>query len=579
MIDAKVKFKIIKNKQSTDIEEIVFYKHEINYSTPSKKICSRNKKELSHAIGGVDIEFNKKARETVEKLRLLGELSTDADEVVVYPKYDESYYCCSVDISYVEIADLKSQVTSDSENLSLSFAEISMQENIDGFPVSHVLIRNEKEDNTLSTEVGTEIVVTDMDYDNNIIILSYLPFLPSIYSPVVEKEWTLMNLELTDGPYDPSRRGDYTHNLLITGGDHKTKSLSFISKRGDKENWKVGNRVAFYNPFIGWEWSPMNPIISSGGNGWRDRYVTSGPVFRHSSGKWILFVNGYNKAEHKHEIGAFETSSLEDARWTVMNSDEPIFKSGKQLWRKDCIIASGSIMKLDESPQYIMFVSGLNKNDNKWRIGWVKFDENFENITYSTSECIDSSGASAGFIAPSVVKYRTGYKMLFISRENSNNPDKCPQGWLLKEAVCDSLTGEYLDISIIFEGRLENDGSYRSSHVDAIFAFEWQGKHYAFIAGTSRYLSSAKRGNRVYGLIYHDGDGWKEDHRSPVFINPIYGDEIWSDEYTWCQDHLGGYLCFTLNEAGNKIFMFFSANNGVDTYKNGYVTLGVSAIG
>lgn len=445
----------------------------------------------------------------------------------------------------------------------------------DIFPGTMPLVRNEEMNNLLSTADGTEITVTSAPLGGDI-SLSWLPYIPSIWSPAIGHEWALMNLETWPGT-EPTRSGDAQDILRITGGTFSSKDLHYVSEKGLETNWSVGDRVALYNPFLSWDLHKIdNPIISNNASAsWRSGYVLQGGLFKHSNGNYILLVNGTPSSLVYSQIGAFQSSDL--INWTVLNNDTAVFVKGGTGWRQDAILASGRIFKLPGEDRYICHCYGYNATDAKYRIGWIKFDEDFSigSIEYSSGEILDSTGIANGYYGIASIRYGSKWRMAYCNRKNGN-PDT--DQWETREAFADVPEGPFTYSATILTGGSTNDGSIRSSHTDHHYYFLWKGRLYLIIGCTSRYKYSGNRGNRVYGLFYWDEKlatpAWVENPHNPIFINPFYGDEVWNDgDWDWDADHLGISPTLFVNPTDGKLYMFFTANHGTDTYKIGVATI------
>ena len=452
------------------------------------------------------------------------------------------------------------------------------------FPVSQQLWRNEEGDNTLSTSVGTPITLTAIDTVNNRITLSWVPNVETLFDPGVSPSgttpgWALMAAEvknMSPSTADPSTSGDYADIMLITGGSYSTKTLNYTIPRGSESNFAVGDKLVLYNAYRGkWTWPDANPIVNSG-TGWRSTYVAPGGTFLHSDGSLRLLVNGYSTG---YEIGYFKSDGNDWETFTVQNSDAAIFTaSGTGDWRDNYIFSGGSVLYIESEDKYICYVSG--HNGSKWAIGYVKFTEDFGSITYSSSEIIDSSGSSAGFANPSVILHNGLYRMLYTDRQASSSP--VTGVWNVREAFSTSPEGPFVDSgNVIVAGHSGNDGSWHEGWSDNMHMFHYKNKLYALIAGTSRYSTSGSRANRVTGLFYYNENlstpAWQEDKRSPVFINPFYGDDLWPGVDDWAWDHMGGYPSVIEHPTNGRLYLFFSSNGGTNTYKVGAIYLDIPA--
>jgi hypothetical protein len=467
----------------------------------------------------------------------------------------------------------------------------------DYFPIRMSVIRNEEMNNLLSTIEGTEITVdsinTGVNPEDNYIKLSWLPYIDSLFDPDTDEEWALLNLEKNTVLTNPSLSGDYTHILKITGlkGSFSGKTLYFEeTSYGAASTWSSGDKVSLYNPFKnGWDWPQRSPVISnsSTATSWRYKYVAPCGGFQRSDGKFVILVDGQDQY-NRMQIGAFESSNLID--WTVLNSDNPIFSYTdiEGDWNGWHISGYGSVNKLDSEDRYIFYVSGYPKTSGAAgapEIRWIKFDENFssESIEYSSSQIVtDATIGLAGIRSANVIKYGSVYRMMYVDR--GDNASTSVDAYTVKEAFSDTPEGPFVytgsTISIL-DGIQTNNGIFCSSHCDAFKYIMYNSRLYCLVGGTSRYLESGTRANRVYGLMYwderKDSPEWVLDHKSPVFINPLGGD-LWSTDYSWCKDHIGGYPTIIYNKDDGKLYFFYSANQSSDTYKVALLTLDIQKI-
>lgn len=531
-------------------------------------------------FGGVPITFKIKDS-TLTKIKQLKALADSEGRVIVYPAYTKKPTLSRVvilpDDQIIEQLFIAGYEKGN-EDVTVEFMEVEHE-----LPVNMLMIRNKDLDNTLSTTDGTPIYVTQIDAANNMIRLNWLPNIKSLFEPDSGYEWALVNLELNDGlpaDPDPSRAGNYTHSMKIIKHStysnqymYETKWLKYSEASGLEAAWNVNDRVMLFNPFVGkFDKAGLKDYIVTydAGTAWRSDYVTAGPAYKHSDGDWVVIVNGRNSGTSVYTVGAAKGPTLTAAALAFMNSDAPVITYlGSAGWYNKQIICS-SILPIPDvkHPQYIGFCSGYT--GAKWKIGWVKFDEDFQSVTYLTagSETVDSSGSSNGLINPSVVLYKGQYWMAYIDRSDNANPELATGGWKVKIAKCSTIDGTYVYDHQICAGRLTNDGSWRSCHCDAVGLYIHKGELYALVGGTPWYLDSGLRGTREYGLFKYDEltAAWVEDRRSPILMNPIDGVDIWGASYTAATDHMGGYPFFYHDEYNNTLYLFFSMNNSSDNY-------------
>ena len=477
--------------------------------------------------------------------------------------------------------DSDGNIQADGKMIAKVTADLHLRD--ERFPCRMVLYRNKEMNNTLSTTDGTEITVSAIDTANNTITLSWLPYVPSIWSPGTGKKWAILNLE-NISPADPSYSGDYTEAVLIDSGTYSTRVLNYSDLHGADTNWSTGDKVAIYCPYrSNIEWYGSNPIIGYAGTGWRSKYVLPCGTFTDSSGNLILLVKAKSTAGVL-SVGAFQSAGDDWTSWTAMNGDAAIFTGGGSTWRPDGVTGQSSVIKLPNEDRYISYFCGYNSTSGKREIGWVKFDENFssDSIEYSSDEIIDSSGSSVGFVQPSVVYYAGKWRMVYLDEDDNSDPASSTNPWTLREAFSDTPEGPFTDAGAIITARTTNDGSYRSGHIAGPAYFMWKGRLYLFVSGTSRYKYSGTRGNAMYGLFYWDDrlatPAWVEDKRNPIFMNPEYGASLWPGEDDWAEDHMGGGMGLAIHPTNGKLYIFFPANAGTDTYQIGMAYMDIQTL-
>lgn len=565
-----------------------FYDHEIgdqniNNGTEvvwKKRGTGRPKKILKdNRLGSVYIKFIMWNLETVQKIQNLKAIADSEGRIVVFPVYDEDNELSRVvlvpDESIIDNL-FRAGYHGFGDEIELEFPEAERPSPFN----RQLLFRNVNGNNLLSTTDDDQLYVTQIDSGNMLIRLNRLPNMKSLFEPETGKEWALQQVDDLSAGTDPTRTGDYLYQLKVIKHSTYTNAYMYstrwlkvenIGKGTLAANWAVNDKVCLYNPFVGFTVPQLNdPIVEKYGSGWRSTYVGPGGLFRHSDGDFVLLVNG-NESGVGYTIGSFKGATLETL--AVQNGDSPhVWYSGSTNWREDQIFASGNPIWLPDENKWFSVANGYSGTDSKWRIGWFKFDENFNDIEIASSEIIDSSGSSNGLIAGSVLFYKNKYWMIYTDRDDNANPNSATDGWSLKYATATSIAGPYTEVGTIASGNLINNGLWRSSHVDNACAFLWAGELYVVAGGTAWYKYSGTRGNRVYGLFKYDEatQAWDEYTGNPVAMQPQAGQYIWDSDYSWCYDHTGGYPCIYTDKLARKLYFISSYNSTADSYQIGY---------
>jgi len=481
---------------------------------------------------------------------------------------DSMYQITSDGTNWQIVAMTPADATANSSSTATS--NIAFTENNE-FPANMVLIRNEELNNTLSTSTGTPITVSSIDTGANTITLSWLPYIPSIWNPGSGRKWALKNV---------------THSgngLLIDSGTYSTRVLNYTTVWGDDANWSVGDKVVLYNPYrSNIEFYDGNPVFLQDSGGIYTLYANPGGGFYHSDGSYILLVNA-STAHSEGTVGAYKSDGSNWFSWSQINGGATIFDKSEVAsdWREDKIV-NANVIKLPTEDRYIGYFSGYSSTDAKWRISYVKFDEDFSSgsMEYADSEIIDSSSSSNGLELGSVIYYGGKWRMIYVDRA-----DGTLTNWSIKEAFSDTPEGPFTASgTTIVSGGSTNDGVFYSSHPDGAYYFIWKGRLYTWIAGTASgaYYTSGTSDNRVFGLWYFDElsgtDAWVEIKYNPVFINPMEGQYFWPGVDNWMDDHFGRNISMALNNYDGKLYIFFNGGYTTDTYQGGIATMDLPSL-
>lgn len=417
-----------------------------------------------------------------------------------------------------------------------------------------------------------EITIEEIDYVNNTLILSWVPYINDLFTPVVGKEWALLDLE-NCLPADPAIDGDYSSGLSIDSVDYATRTAYYRSTYGTESTILADHRVMLFNPFRSGSWDVdlAEPVIPYAGSGWRAYSTGNGGIFQHSDGTYYMLVNGWQtNSASAEKTGVFTSTDLDT--WTARGDTAIWTGSGTGDWRHSAFAATGPLLKLPDEDRYICYGYGWNATGSHYSLGWVKFNEDLdpESYEWAPEEILDSSGSSSGFYMPSVIRYGGKYRMLYQDRKDGN---LTVTAWETREATADNPTGPWTDQGAILTGLSTNQGTWRSSHMGGNCLFLWKGKLYATMGGTARYKMSGTRANRCTGLLYWnnqlDTPAWVEDPRSPLFTLPFYGAYLWNSDYEWCDDHDGGSNEFFVKDETGEIYFFISFGGGGGHYQVG----------
>lgn len=411
-----------------------------------------------------------------------------------------------------------------------------------------------------SFTVGTLITITAIDTVNHTITLSWLPPYSSLETPASGKNWIVGKGDSVAGYSEPNVYGQEQAYLQILSGNLATKTLTYNpANLRALDHFTVGANVYLYNIFnSGLEYNsgistPLIPVSS----GTYYSYMTgSGAVWKHSDNTFRMALNGNN--ETKWQVGLWSSSNL--INWTFQSAT-PLLTTSPGTWRADHIQVN-CIIK-NPAGGFIAYCWGQQSGIKT--IGWCKFDENMENVTYSANSIVTNPPAF-GCYNPNVIFFNGEFRMLLSARLGEEyNLNTTP--WEVWECYAQTPEGPFVKRAAILNTTSSSIRNlttcYRSSHSTSFAQFLLNGKLCAFIDGTSRWNNSANRGEREFGLIYFDetDSTWKDHEIGIIVASYQYANSIWNLP----EGHLGGTP--TIIKHNNKLYIFTAATQSTDRYQ------------
>lgn len=401
---------------------------------------------------------------------------------------------------------------------------------------------------------GTALTVSSIDAGNNTITLNWLPNLSSVTSPAAGKEW-IVGMGLGN---EPSLSGQDQAYLKIISGNYATKTLIYNPDVvRNLSAFAVGVRVYLYNIHgNGWNFNMGQSLaLISSGVGYYSNMLGPGGVWKHSDGTYRMAVNGYNGTSW--QVGLFSSTDL--VNWTSSSSTAKITCSAG-TWRNTGIHLT-SIHKLNGADNKFIGY-GYGQDGSMMRIGWVKFDEDMNNISYSSTEILSTSGTYSGLYGPSVSHSDGEYKMLVAARVTS---DVAVYGWEIWEAYSSTPDGIFTFrkaiLNTIDPSIRDTRTCYRSSHTTETCQFYWNGKLCSIVDGTGRWNYSANRGERQFGVMYNNSGTWTDYTMGINMGSYQFASAIWDRP----EGHVGGAPVIFYDN--NKLYMYFALTQIMDAYQ------------
>lgn len=407
------------------------------------------------------------------------------------------------------------------------------------------LIRNKELDNTLSLTDSTKLTISAIN--GKVLTINNLPN----YIYFNKSGWAAMlcDQDKTTTGFDPTPTGDYNYkNFCTINKDAKTLTFGATA---DLALWEVGDTLILYNPFLNYQFTgnqSNSPFLSvNGAPAWRSSQTGSGPMFRHSDGRFIWMFTGYQSAIGR--IGYVYTTDM--VNWTVGNGDNYVFDATTAgIPNCDTVNLCGSAYPCnDGTGRYWcpFFYGRVSDGHGEHRI--LYFDEDLTTFTYSGVIMADREN---GFAGGTIMKIGAEYHFIYMLITTLGVIYRS-----INAAKSVNLEGPYVDYQtdiVIGEGGGANDGVAWSHAVDAPAMFNDNVNIWGLFGATSQYSQSGNKGNREYCFLNFNQttETWSVDTIGPAIINPFYYQNI-NNTYLWAGDHAGGYPSFFME--GNDIYM------------------------
>lgn len=401
---------------------------------------------------------------------------------------------------------------------------------------------------------GTLITITEIDTVNHTITVSWIPndstVAISVTSPIQGKEWVL---GIGIGA-EPSVSGQDVASIKILNGNTETKVLNYDPTYVyNISEFVVGAKVFFYNIHNnGWTFGPLISVMSAT---YYERMTGPGGIYKHSDGTYRMVVNGYNNSLI-WKVGLFSSPDLKN--WTSLSSVAKIQSNGND-WTMDSIHVFSIIKHPTETTKYFGACYGQS-TAGFFRIGWVKFDENMENIEFSSAEIISTEGTETGIYCPSLVYYKNKYRLFVTARlspyfETREYCADVPEGpYTFEKVIINGSDPIYTDTKTLYMG-------YNTMS----FQFVLNGALYGIFDGTGYWNASSNRGMRQFGIMkYNDISGLWEDVKKGLVIGSYDMAGAFWDVVAF--GHSGGAPVLYVNDDG--IAYFYAAyTDSTDNYQ------------
>jgi hypothetical protein len=404
------------------------------------------------------------------------------------------------------------------------------------------LVRNTELDNTLNSTDCTLLTISNKV--GQVITVDDLPD----YEEFDKSGWVAMlsDYSANSGGSDPSPSGNYLYKYFCTV-DRVTKTLTFGAV--SLTSWYTGAHLVLYNPFLNYTFvtdQTIHPIVNvTGAPAWRALQSYSAPMFRHSDGRFIALVNGWDVAGY-NSLGYCYSSDMET--WTMGNGDDYVFypHGVNASWATAQYQGSVGYTNDGTDRLYIfMTVGNSGTGDNECYV--LYFDEDLTTFTYSSAIILDEP---AGFVTgtPVVIDGVYHLPVLWIAPGDTT-------GRSFNIFTATSLEGPYTFYQYIGCGSdyMNNDGVAWSYSMGNGILVDDGVKKFGLFDGTSQWSASGTRGKREYSYIEYNEITkiWEISKKGPVILNPLYYYTL-NSTYNWAQDHGGS--CISIFIDGGDVY-------------------------
>lgn len=349
---------------------------------------------------------------------------------------------------------------------------------------------------------------------------------------------------------EPGLTGDYTVM-------DKVASFNFTDSKvtlDDATGFNVDDYVGFYSPWVNYEAMPgqtARGIIKASDIAWVDKYVAAGPVWEYGGIFYMAFY-GRNSTPN---VRTFLASSLDFETWTVLNGGNAIITNADDAGFAQQVHPSGNALSISNT-QVAFCLNGRDGSGNT-DVYVCVMDKDGSNISWDL--VIEHDTYDYGYGAG--LAYDGEYYHIICSEMHAALND-----WKCVHFRSTHLTRGYTQFCYVKEYEyLTNENAYCETYTASHCPFIENGTLYCLLQSNSNYNESMTRGNGAVGLWKYDG-GWAPvNDFTPEIINPMYFDQIASEDYDWAGGHIGGYISFV--HYGGQCYMVFSSLRIVDTYQ------------
>ena len=349
--------------------------------------------------------------------------------------------------------------------------------------------------------------------------------------------------------------GDYLVKAKVLSTDNIKKQLTLSSSNG----FDIGDKVMLYSPFTNYEFldgQESAPSISKVADTYMSTYVAAGPMWWDNiNNRYTILLNGKSPF---YQIGfAYSTDLI---NWTHGNNHQPIITNAENPHFAHNVYSTGAPVELDNN-RVGVYLTCFDASEYR-RIYYAEMNRDATGLIIHATPVMDDGQ----LMNPSVVQWDNKYHMM-IHRRGS--------------PLENSKTEHYASLSLTSGWTKLNEFSYNGSNSiwmegvgDNYSVFVENGGLYALVGGTSRYIESGTRADRVLGLMSYDKtyNRWSPANKfAPEIIAPMYFQDMGEPWGVWAGSHTGGYSCILRHN--NEYIMSLAFERTADNYGIGFIRL------
>lgn len=410
---------------------------------------------------------------------------------------------------------------------------------------------------------GTPILITSLDLGNRTMVVDYFP---PIEGTEDVTDWIVAQSQGTE----PSRSGQdqaYGKITSFTRGSGTTGTITWSATINRQMNvLSVGEPVYFANLLRTWDYNlGSNTFKISNDQAWCPNSLSQGGFWTTQNGDIRLLITGGDSTptapQVRFNIGyAYPAGNDLTSTWSLTTTAKVTYLNYPSWCSTTGFAATSIIRDPVNATKWIAFGSTY---DTVRRLGWFRFDDNLENIEFSTSY-INMPASTYGYYTPSVYydSDTSTFIMTAVNMNGATSPDTGEWETEIFHATDPlDLNGWTWEQTMSSPNPRNIKECYANSHSSSIDMFEFNGQLVGFHDGTARYNAAGNRGQRNIGFAYRSSGVWYPYDAGVVYMGYQFANLIWDRPY----GHTGGNTAMIVNNG--YLYAATALTQATDSYK------------